>query len=239
MRAIILAAGKSTRLRPLTENTPKCLLEINGQAIIDYQIKDLLDNGVDEIIVVTGFQGEKITAHLNKNYPGVNLTFIENKEFETTAPSYSLWLAKDLMKGGFLYLNSDLFCHPAIIRSVIEHEKPNITAIQKIEWNEEAVNVISDPEGNVLKIGKNIEEKENCGEFIGITKIGPEFSEKLIAALKDFVAQNEKRKFAVDAIDSAIRLGGSLYALDVTHLPAVEIDTLEDYQRAQTLSISQ
>lgn len=236
MRAIILAAGKSTRLRPLTENTPKCLLEINGQAIIDYQIKSLLDNGVNEIIVVTGFQGEKIINHLKKNYLDIDFTFIENKEYETTAASYSLWLAKDLMSGGFLYLNSDLFCHPEIIKLIIKHKKPNVTAIQKIPWNEEAVNIISDHEGSVVEIGKHINEVSSHGEFIGITKLGKEFTLKLISALDSFIEQGNKKKYAVDAINQAIELGGKLHALDVTHLPAIEIDTSDDYERAKSFS---
>lgn len=235
MRAIILAAGKSTRLLPLTKDKPKCLIEIGNRTILDHQIKTLLENGVRDIIIVTGFQAQKIVAHLGQNYPDVDFIFIENKDYETTFPAHGLWLAKEFMDDEFLYLNADLFCHPEIIKSIIEHEKPHITAIQKIPWNEEAVNIIHDPNEAITEIGKHIDASSNCGEFIGITKFGKEFAEKLISALETFAKQGEKKKYAVDAINHAIKLGGKLHVLDVTHLPAIEIDSLDDYEEAKTL----
>jgi len=235
MKTIILAAGKSTRLMPLTKDLPKCLLKINGKSIINYQIDALLDNKVEKIAVVVGFNSSKIIQHLKENYPEVNFTFIENKEFDTTSASYSLWLAKKYMEDEFLYLNSDLFCHPEIIKNVIEHNEPNITAIQKIHWNEEAVNVTLDKNGLIADIGKHIKETSSHGEFIGITKINKNFTEKLISSLEKLIDNGDKKRYAVDAINAAIKLGGKIYALDVTHLPAIEIDTLEDYENAKNL----
>ena len=82
--ALILAAGQGKRLRPLTENTPKCMLEIFGKPIIYFQIKSLLRNNIKNITIVTGFNEDKIINYLNSNFPEANFTFVKNKKYEET-----------------------------------------------------------------------------------------------------------------------------------------------------------
>ena len=76
MKAVILAAGVASRLRPLTENTPKCLLQVGDKLILERTIDNLIKNDISEVIVVTGFLKERIEDFLIKNYPSINFTFI-------------------------------------------------------------------------------------------------------------------------------------------------------------------
>ncbi len=232
MKVIILAAGAAKRLRPLTNELPKCLLEVGGKAIIDYQMENLRKANLTEIIVVIGFYGEKIQRHLMEHHPDLHFTFIENENYENTYPAYGLWLARTYLSGEILYLNADVICDPTIIQMITDSPHKSVTAAQKTNWDEEEVNVIVDNDMRVLEMGKHISRELSYGEFIGVTKIGHSFNEQLKGVLNDFVACNELQKFAADALNLTIQRGETMYALDVSDKAAIEIDTPEDLTRA-------
>jgi len=104
MQCVILAAGKGTRLRPLTENCPKPLVEVGGKTLLDH-IVGALPSSVDELIIVTGYLGHMIEEHCGKEFHGRKVTYIKQEEQNGTAPA--LWLCKDLIKGRFLFLFAD------------------------------------------------------------------------------------------------------------------------------------
>ncbi len=104
MQCVILAAGKGTRLRPLTDNTPKPLVKVAGKALLDH-IVESLPSAVDELIIVHGYLGEQIIAHCGSEYMGRKVTYVHQIEQKGTA--MALWLCKDLLKGRFLFLFAD------------------------------------------------------------------------------------------------------------------------------------
>lgn len=104
MQCIILAAGKGTRLRPLTENCPKPLVEVGGKALLDH-IVEALPSSVDELIIVTGYLGHMIREHCGDEFYGRKVTYVTQEEQNGTAKA--LWLCKDLIKGRFLFLFAD------------------------------------------------------------------------------------------------------------------------------------
>lgn len=234
MKAIILAAGEAKRLRPITNETPKCLLEVGGKTILDYQLANLIAAQITEIVFVLGFKAELIIQHLQKYSSDFKFTFLINPDYSNTNPAYSLWLAKDFLSEGVLYLNADVICHPEIIRKIVSSSHDSVTALQQTLWEEEEVNIILDQTNSrVIELGKHIQKEQSFGEFIGVTKISPSFTQKLVPVLEEFVVQAKLKKFAADAINETIQQGESLYALDVSDLPAIEIDTPEDYARAE------
>jgi len=104
MQCIILAAGKGTRLRPLTEYTPKPLIKVNGKALLDH-IVEALPSAIDELIIVTGYLGEQVREHCGEEFHGRQVTYIHQEEQNGTAKA--LWLCKDLIKGRFLFMFAD------------------------------------------------------------------------------------------------------------------------------------
>ena len=104
MQCVILAAGKGTRLKPLTETIPKPLVKVGGKTLLDH-IAESLPSSVEEIIFVTGYLEEKIKAYCGENFHGKKVTYVTQKEQKGTAPA--LWLCKDLLKGRFLFMYAD------------------------------------------------------------------------------------------------------------------------------------
>ena len=95
MDALILAAGRGTRMGGI--DTPKCLLDIGGLSIIQYQIKCLKNLGINKIFIVTGYHSEQIHSHLSDD-----LIFIHNEDFATTNNLYSVWAATNSLKDDFI-----------------------------------------------------------------------------------------------------------------------------------------
>ncbi len=104
MQCVILAAGKGTRLRPLTDNLPKPLVPVAGKPLLDH-IVEALPSSVDELILVTGYLEEKIREHCGTEYFGRKVTYVHQEEQNGTA--MALWLCKDHLKGRFLFMFAD------------------------------------------------------------------------------------------------------------------------------------
>jgi UDP-N-acetylglucosamine diphosphorylase / glucose-1-phosphate thymidylyltransferase / UDP-N-acetylgalactosamine diphosphorylase / glucosamine-1-phosphate N-acetyltransferase / galactosamine-1-phosphate N-acetyltransferase len=104
MQCVILAAGKGTRLRPLTETIPKPLVQVAGKSLLDH-IVEALPSAVDELIIVTGYLEDKIKEHCGTEFHGKKVTYVTQTEQKGTA--HALWLCKDLLKGRFLFMFAD------------------------------------------------------------------------------------------------------------------------------------
>ena len=99
MKAIILAAGMASRLRPLTDHKPKCLLEIGKQCLLGRAIEGLIFNGIREVVIVTGYLQEQIIEFVQGHYPDLKVEYIYNEKYASTNNIYSLWLTKDKIRG--------------------------------------------------------------------------------------------------------------------------------------------
>lgn len=110
MRAILLAAGMGTRLRPLTEHTPKSLIEVNGKPLLERQIEALLEMGINEIIVVTGYLKEKFDYLVDK----YNVKLVHNDKYNLYNNIYTMYLVKDYLRDSYVidadvYINKNFF----------------------------------------------------------------------------------------------------------------------------------
>lgn len=99
MIGVILAAGMAKRLRPLTDNSPKCLLRVGERSLLQRTVDALIAGGIDELVVVTGYLRNLIEDFLKANYPQLKISFIDNPDYATTNNIYSLWLAIEIVGG--------------------------------------------------------------------------------------------------------------------------------------------
>src|SRR3989304_1643377 len=131
MKSVILAAGISARLRPLTDHIPKCLLKIGDKTILERTLDNLLAYHLNDIAIVTGYLEEQIKNFVARYYPQLNVTYIRNNKYDTTNNIYSLWMTKDLViNNDMLLMDSDILCDKRILALLLQSKYPNCLALR-------------------------------------------------------------------------------------------------------------
>lgn len=237
MKAIILAAGMASRLRPLTNNTPKCLLKIGERSLLQRSIDALTSNGIKEIVIVTGYLHNQIEDFVRQQYPSLAVSFIHNDVYDSTNNIYSLWLARPKADGEeILLLDSDLLYDPKIITRVLDTPAENILTLIRHDLGEEEMKVVTDggSEGNITEISKTCSPADAIGESLGIEKMGKSYTSALYKELEPMMTQEHlENVFYEKAFERLIPKGHTFKVLDVTDLFSCELDTVEDFQNAK------
>jgi choline kinase len=243
-RCVILAAGASTRLRPLTDTIPKCLLKVGEQTILERTIGHVLLAGIKEIAIVIGYQGEKIREFVKHHFPQLRIRFILNPNFAITNNAYSLLLAKKFLENkngngfsGLLLLDSDIFFSRDLLPFLLSVGTDNVVAVRVAGGHdEEEVRVARDSESNILSIGKNLAFHETYGESIGIEMFSHDMVARLYTILEQRVRSGLGRnEFYESSFQEMITHGARLKAVDVSDYPVREIDTKEDLELAERM----
>ena len=234
MKAIILAAGTASRLRPLTDSTPKCLLKIGGRSLLQRSIDALTANGISEIVIVTGYLHEQIESFVDQQYPSLRVTYIYNKEYSTTNNIYSLWLARPEADGeDVLLLDSDLLYDPAILSRVMASSHCNVLTLTKHPLGEEEMKVVTDDQGSILEISKTCNPALAAGESLGIERMSKSYTTALYRELAIMIGQEGLSNiFYERAFERLIPQGHTFRVLDVSDLFSCELDTVEDFENA-------
>lgn len=230
MKGVILAAGRGLRLNGATGNTPKCLLEIGGLSLLERQIQALRACAIDEIIVVTGYEAERVQQACDSR-----IRFVENRDFERTNSLYSLWLTRDELCDGFVVLNSDVLFDPQMLVDLVSARYENALLIG---YDESASGKLGEEEmkvkvrgGRVAAISKSMNAEEADGENVGIVKFGAGGARLLIEYMNALIADGCYRDWAPRAFGE-FAAWHSLYAIPTRGYPWIEIDFPKDYLRA-------
>lgn len=236
MKAIILAAGTASRLRPLTDNTPKCLLNIGERPLLQRSMDALRENGIDEFVIVTGYLHEMIEDFVARTYPeGIRVTFIHNEVYATTNNIYSLWLARPEAEGqDILLLDSDLLYDARIVRRVLDTPADNVLTLIEHELGEEEMKVVTDSEGSIKEISKTCSPTEAAGESLGIEKMGKVYTKALYRELDAMMNEEHlENKFYELAFERLIAQGHTYTVVNASDLFSCELDTVEDFENAK------
>lgn len=235
MDVVILAAGQATRLRPLTDDRPKCLLEVGGCTILSRAVGHLLARGLDRITIVDGYRGEMIRAALAAGFPGVAFRFVANPDYATTNNAWSLHLAEGLPPGPLLLLDADIVFDGGVLDLLLAPGAPNRLALRtRGELGQEEMKVLLDGEGRVRALGKDIDPAAAAGESVGIELFGTDFVAALWPVLRRRL-HDERRtgEYYEDAFVELIGAGQPVVAVDIGTLSCLEIDTVEDLAAAR------
>ena len=169
MKTIILSAGQGKRLLPLTAETPKCLLPIQGKKLIEWQIDALFAAGIDRVSVVTGFGADQVERLLTRRYGAGRITFINNPEFAETDNLVSCWMARNEMNEDFFLLNGDTLFEIAVVRRVLSRAAHPVTVVTTHKPHYDADDMKVTLEGQrLINIGKDLEPEKTDGESIGM-----------------------------------------------------------------------
>ncbi len=239
MNCVILAAGTSTRLRPLTNSMPKCLLEVNGISILERMLASLNALPIQRYTIVVGFCGEKIRDFVRDKFEHLPVTFIENGEYETTNNAYSLLLAQDaVMDDDLLLLDSDILFDKQILPLLLTSVHLNAVAVRTNgSFGKEEIKVQCHPTSRrILKIGKDVSLSTTSGESIGIEKFQAQSAQKLFSILhKRIISENRINEFYEASFQEMIDNGSRLFAVNVGNFQCIEIDTADDLNEAKNI----
>ncbi len=239
MIAVILAAGMGTRLRPLTDEIPKPLLEMNGLTLLERMIKNCMNEGIEKFIVVTGYYSQKVDdlcSQLEDKY-SIQIRTIKNENYDTTNTSVSTFLASSFIENNetgedFILINGDNVLDPQIIHNIVESQHSSLIVDNLKELNEESFKLIIDND-EIRDIGKQLNIEESSGEFIGISKVIsadlPNFNKIL-----DELISDDSQNYYDYAYQNLSKLTHLEYVF-TDGLEWTEIDDHVDYQKAQSI----
>ena len=247
MRAIIVAAGMGRRLAPYTDDRPKCLVEINGRAILDHQIAAYRRAGVDDICVVRGYRGAQIDR------PGIR-TF-DNPDYARNNILRSLFYAEAAMDEGFLFSYSDIVFRPEVAAAVAAADEDYALVVDR-RWADayagRDLHPVAEAElaevskGRVLAVGKRRVTPERAhGEFIGLARFSRRAAARMRGAFRTLVdtlgdeapfgnAPHLRVAYLTDLLNHLIAAGETMAAVDIDG-GWREIDTTQDLERARAI----
>ncbi len=249
MIGVILSAGMGTRLMPLTKDRPKPLLEINNMTLLERMIKNLMNEGIDEFIVIVGYKKEKVlefAPKLEEKYD-IAIKLIENEKYDVTNTSVSTYLAsKHIEDDGaddFILINGDNVVDSKIITRIVERENTSLIVDNAKTLNEESFKLIIENEsfnddnsianGTIKEIGKEIDIPSSTGEFIGVSKVAAKDVSKFNRILEELIEENKQNYY-----DLAYKNLSAQTPIDyvlTNGLKWTEIDDHNDWQQAQKL----
>ncbi len=226
--AVILAAGRGNRLLPLTEDRPKCLMEVGGKTLLDHQTRALKLSGIEDIQVVTGHGEKKVHESANGF-----VSYAHNAEFDTTNSFDSLGCSTlEVGESGLLILNSDVLFHPELIRRLLDDPRPNVLLADfRDGMGEEEMKIVVDSEKRVTHISKTIDPHAANAENLGVLKLGSKAARRMLD-LSRSRDRDPRIRLVPDGIHF-LREEMAFYALPIGDAPWTEIDYPHDLTRAE------
>ena len=228
MKAIITAAGGGSRMYPLAQDIPKCMLPLHNETILGRQLRILRSCGVLDITVVVGFHEEVIIDSF-----GGEVSIRHNPRYKTTNNLFSLWIARDALTDDTLLLNADGVFSEQPIRDLITSEHVYVLGSDNKTGMREDARKIRVVDGLVVESSHALPSKLAFGEVAGMAKIKKEG----IEAYKGVMSQMDKRDphiFWADAFNLLIKQSLKVHYV-LVDTPWIEIDTKEDYKEARKL----
>jgi L-glutamine-phosphate cytidylyltransferase len=187
MKAIILAAGQGTRLRPLTDNIPKCMVSFRDKPLIDYIIESLKAVDINNIVVIDGYKKDVLEKHLENK----NVIFYTNENYENTNMVSTLFCAEEEMNDDIIISYSDIIYTPQVLEKILE-DNSDFSVIVDKKWKElwqmrmenplnDAETMKIDENNFIYELGKKpLSYYEVQGQYIGLIKISKKFLPKFI-----------------------------------------------------------
>ncbi|PZV37056.1 phosphocholine cytidylyltransferase family protein [Mesorhizobium kowhaii] len=152
-KAVILAAGFGSRLRPLTDLRPKPLVEVNGTPILHNALQNLEAVGVREVTIVVGYRKDAIQYSCGRRFGGLDINYVESTVFDRTGSAYSLWLARDdLLSGDCYLLEGDVFFEEDALRRLTIDDAANSAAVAPFHPSMEGSAVILSEGGFISEV---------------------------------------------------------------------------------------
>ncbi len=256
MKVIILAAGQGTRLRPFTDEKPKCMVEVAGISIIDRQLNTMKKCGIKEkdITIITGYQGDV----LQKKFENTDIHFIFNELFESTNMVCSLMCAKEFMEQeeDILISYGDIIYEEQVLKRILDSEEESSVVVDDGwygYWSERCENPLDDAEtlmfdknDYLLEIGQKTDKLEKVqSQYIGLMRFKGQGLKQMLKISEEAKHRSEvgkslwrtdrnyQKMYMTDLLQGFIEEGHKLKAIHIQR-GWFEIDNCEDLKVAES-----
>lgn len=228
MKALILNSGMGSRMGEETRNHPKCMTRLNGEdTILSRQLRQLFKAGIRDVLMTTGYCSDILKKYMDQIRGNMNVTYVENKKYETTNYIYSIYLAESYLEEDILLLHGDLVFEDSILKRILEAKGSCMVVDQTAKLPEKDFKaVISD--GRVAKVG--VEFFEHAAAAQPFYKLLRNDWLIWLEEIREFCRQGKVTCYAETALNE-VSDRCMITPLDIKGGLCGEIDTLEDRER--------
>ena len=242
MQAIILAAGMGKRLGEYTKNNTKCMVSVNGTPLIDRMLGQLSKLKLSRVVIVVGYEGQKLMNHVGTERDGLKIEYIYNPIYDKTNNIYSLALAKEKMQeDDTLLLESDLIFDDRMLPLLVDNPFPNLALVAKYETWMDGTMVVIDKDNSIVnfvtKAAFNYHHVDQYYKTVNIYKFSKEFSrDKYVPFLEAYSKAVGNNEYYENVLRIITFLNShELKALPITNEKWYEIDDKQDLDIAEAL----
>jgi len=230
MKAVILAAGVASRLNPLTNNVPKCMVRVCNKPLLEYQLEAYRAANIKDIYIVAGHKAEIIRNYCNQ-ITDLNIEIIESADYKTTNNMYSLYLLREYLKGeAFVLNNADLVIDKNVVKIMVQDTRSDLIMVDTSQYNDESMKVRINEQGNIVDISKKISKGDAYGCSIDYYKFSKETSRILYDKIEDIIEKqknlNQWTEIALQELLHAQTI--IMQAVNTSGLRWVEVDNYTD-----------
>jgi choline kinase len=238
MKAVILAAGRGTRLRPLTDECPKCMVRLGDKPLVVYQIEAMRDCGIEDISIVTGYRSELVTLEGVKKFV--------NRDYETTNMVATLMSAGEYLDDELIVSYGDIVYEKSVLSKLIE-SKSDVSVVVDLDWREywqarmedplqDAETLKMDSEGHIVELGKKPSSySEIEAQYIGLMKFSSAVLPEIISLYDSldpellYDGKSKREMYMTTFLEEISRNIAPLKAVPI-HNGWMEVDTPSDLE---------
>ena len=233
MIGLILAAGAGRRLRPYTDTLPKALVPLDDtRSVMDLTLKNFAEAGLNDVAIIIGYAADQVRIReqeLEERY-GVNIELVFNDKAEEWNNAYSLWCARDVIKSGAIIANGDTI-HPVSVEELLKAQTDefitlSLDNVKKLA--DEEMKVQLNDRGGVSLITKLMDPTTAAGEYIGSLAVD-------LAQALQVTFQRDPNLYYEDGFQEMVNRGAYIATAAIGDVPWIEVDTLEDLERAREI----
>lgn len=229
--AVILAAGRGTRLRSVVQDIPKGLITVGGRTLVDQSVSRLRKAGIDEIVIVTGYCAEHYENFASEH--GGHIRTVHNPKFSESGSMYSLFCARGVTEPPFLLLESDLIYEQRALTTLLEDAATEAILLSGPTAAGDEV-FVSTEEEMLQSMSKNPSALDGSitGELVGITKISDRLFQQMITISEKAFEKSLHVDYETDCLVAAGRKL-PIHCPLVKNLLWAEIDDENHFHRAR------
>lgn len=242
MQGLILAAGMGSRLKRITKHQAKCMVEVNGTSLIKRMLTQLINAGIQRVIVVVGYKADVLQEYIEQLHLGIELVYVHNDIYDKTNNIYSFYLAKDeIVKDDTVLLESDLIFDDTVIQGLLSDKRPNLAVVDKYESWMDGTCLELDTNDHITKFvpGSEFDFKrvDSYYKTVNIYKFSKDFLKRsYLPFIEAYMSAMGTNQYYERALKSLVELDSSLLcAKRLNGEKWYEIDDAQDLDIASSI----